>query len=323
MNSLIENNSFFVNIIILIFFIIIIHILLNEFFMKSSCSQKKSYKTQEDDQDQFENVETPTPIVGKDTPIDVKPTKKVSLFWASWCGHCVHFKPTFIEFKDKISNNKNIEVNMIQCDNPDNSTSKLLDKYQIQGFPTVIIEEYGKFKTYNGLRTVEGLMNALDNSNGPTPTEGNPTKPIPPEVIPTYNTVVNSYDNKVVNPEENTIVNSDDNKVVNSEENTVVALNFNTSWCGHSKNFQPIWDEFANSINYIPNMKAFDIKCDDNKNDELCKKFNIEGYPTVIIVRNNDIIPYDGPRNVKALQNTVLDIAQNTMPDIPNNITNL
>ena len=254
--------------------------------MQSSCSQQASSTTQEDDQNQ--EMFKPIPV-----------TKKIYFFWAPWCGHCVEFKPAFNEFAQRIINNKEIEIIMVNCDKPDGQCVELMNKYKVDGFPTVIIEENLSFKQYDGPRTVEGLMtivegfgNTLDN-NGPTPTgyirtdikeSSNPTDSmLPMAQLP------NSTD-----------------------ENTIVILNFNTSWCGHSTKFQPIWDEFTDSLNYIPNknIKAFDIKCDDNKNEALCKQFNVEGFPSVIIVRNNDIIPYNGPRSVVNLQDAVLQIAE-------------
>ena len=255
--------------------------------MQSSCSQQASSTTQEDDQKQ--EMFKPIPV-----------TKKIYFFWAPWCGHCVEFKPAFNEFAQKIANNKEIEIIMVNCDKPDEKSVELMNKYNVVGFPTVVVEENSKFNHYEGPRTVTGLMtivegfdNTLDN-NGPTPTGYIRTDIQDPIVTPDVAVTPDLLNNS------------------NTDENTIVILNFNTLWCGHSTKFQPIWDEFTDSLNYIPNknIKAFDIKCDDDKNAGLCKQFNIEGFPSVIIVRNNDIIPYNGPRNVVNLQEAVLQISE-------------
>ena len=34
----------------------------------------------------------------------------------------------------------------------------------------------------------------------------------------------------------------------NIQENKIIVYNFNTSWCGHSKSFQPVWNKFTESI---------------------------------------------------------------------------
>ena len=43
--------------------------------------------------------------------------------------------------------------------------------------------------------------------------------------------------------------------------------NFNTTWCGHSLKFQPIWDLFIKSLNKSDNIVAYDVKCNDNKKE--------------------------------------------------------
>ena len=40
----------------------------------------------------------------------------------------------------------------------------------------------------------------------------------------------------------------------NTQESKITIYNFNTTWCGHSKNFQPIWDKFVESINANDNI---------------------------------------------------------------------
>ena len=80
--------------------------------------------------------------------------------------------------------------------------------------------------------------------------------------------------------------------------------NFNTSWCGYSTAFQPEWDKFMVKINKeksIPNTQAFDIKCDDESREQMCKEYNIEGFPTVIFERGDVRKAYQGPRTSEGL----------------------
>jgi len=100
----------------------------------------------------------------------------------------------------------------------------------------------------------------------------------------------------------------------NAHTNTLTIYNFNTSWCGHSINFQPTWDKFVNSITDNTNIIAIDAKCDDNKYEKLIEKYNIEGFPTIIIDDTNTFIKYNGKRTVNGLRNALKlnDIIDNT-----------
>jgi hypothetical protein len=81
--------------------------------------------------------------------------------------------------------------------------------------------------------------------------------------------------------------------------------NFNTSWCGWSKVFQPEWDKFTmnvksnDSLNGV--VEIMDIKCDNDNNTQLCIDHNVEGYPTVVIIKNGVSSHYRGPRTVDGL----------------------
>lgn len=95
------------------------------------------------------------------------------------------------------------------------------------------------------------------------------------------------------------------NRMIQKEkfsDNDIKIYNFNTDWCGYSKRFQKTWDEFITySQKNMMNIKAIDVKCDDSKNKELCKKYPVPGYPTVVAVVNNISKIYDGPRTVSDL----------------------
>ena len=86
--------------------------------------------------------------------------------------------------------------------------------------------------------------------------------------------------------------------------------NYNASWCGWSKKFQPEWDNFTtivksdNTLNNMVDVK--DIKCDDN--NQICTDNNIDGYPTVVINVNGKSTIYNGPRTSDELMKTLKKI---------------
>lgn len=91
----------------------------------------------------------------------------------------------------------------------------------------------------------------------------------------------------------------------------VKVYNFNTDWCGWSVRFQPEWKKFEDATrndSSLKNVEAFDVKCDDPKNEELCKEFEVSGFPTVIIEANGQRGLYKGAREAKEIADTVKDL---------------
>ena len=81
-----------------------------------------------------------------------------------------------------------------------------------------------------------------------------------------------------------------------TQDNKTKVFNFNTLWCGWSKRFQPEWDKFSESVKNNTNIEAIDIKCDNLENEQMCKEYDVPGFPYVIIEKNNIRTPYNGPR---------------------------
>ena len=95
----------------------------------------------------------------------------------------------------------------------------------------------------------------------------------------------------------------------------MVVYNFNTSWCGWSKKFQPEWNKFSEEnskqkINKKFNIKALDIKCDDNEeNIKLSNKYNVPGYPYIVIdIDGKNPMVYTGERTSSALLNFIKEL---------------
>ena len=78
-------------------------------------------------------------------------------------------------------------------------------------------------------------------------------------------------------------------------------MNFNTEWCYYSKKFQPIWDNFSKKMKNKRNLVIKDIKCDNPSNEKICGKYDIEGFPTVKLIKNNKIYDFNGDRSVNSL----------------------
>ena len=93
----------------------------------------------------------------------------------------------------------------------------------------------------------------------------------------------------------------------NTNTNKLNIYNFNTSWCGYSTSFQPVWDEFTDQMhNLFPNVNVIDVKCDNN--NQLCDHYKIPGFPYVLFEYNDQQEPYTGPRTIDSLMNKVNEI---------------
>ena len=96
----------------------------------------------------------------------------------------------------------------------------------------------------------------------------------------------------------------------NKTSNLIKVYNFNTSWCGYSVRFQPEWKKFEEEINSINNLsiQAFDIKCDNINNEQMCNNYEIPGFPTIIIEKDGNKINYNGPRTANAIIETIQNL---------------
>tara|TARA_B100001248_G_C27327700_1_gene429837 strand:+ start:87 stop:590 length:504 start_codon:yes stop_codon:yes gene_type:complete len=83
-----------------------------------------------------------------------------------------------------------------------------------------------------------------------------------------------------------------------------IIINFNTEWCYYSKKFQPIWDDFTKKMKG-KNIVVKDVKCDISQNEPICAKYDIEGFPTVKLIKNNKVYEYNGRRTVDDLTNYI------------------
>jgi thiol-disulfide isomerase/thioredoxin len=85
----------------------------------------------------------------------------------------------------------------------------------------------------------------------------------------------------------------------NKRSHEVIIYFFNVDWCPHCKTAKPEWEKFAKLYNgkekgeYV--IKCVDYNCTD-ENAEVTKiinKYNIESYPTIKMLKDNQVIEFD------------------------------
>ena len=96
------------------------------------------------------------------------------------------------------------------------------------------------------------------------------------------------------------------------EEKKVAELYmFIVDWCPHSKKALPIWQELKTETEgkLIHNYQVVFNLVNGEEQPELADKFKVDGFPTIKLVKGNQIIEYDAKpdlKNLKEFLNSVL-----------------
>jgi protein disulfide-isomerase A6 len=87
-------------------------------------------------------------IAGYDNP-------ELITFTAKWCGHCIRFQPVLDQLK-----NEKLNIKLINYDSE--KDKNMMSKYNIQGFPTIMLNHKNKLIEYNGNRDKESIINFIN-----------------------------------------------------------------------------------------------------------------------------------------------------------------
>jgi len=84
---------------------------------------------------------------------------------------------------------------------------------------------------------------------------------------------------------------------INDPANGFWLLKFYAPWCGHCKKMAPMLDQVAV---YLEGKMAIG-KIDCTREKKVCKRFDVRGYPTLLVTRDGDMFPYPGERHADAI----------------------
>ena len=97
--------------------------------------------------------------------------------------------------------------------------------------------------------------------------------------------------------ESNEVNESNESNEANESNKLKIILYF-AHWCGHCKNFLPIWNEFKKN-NTNSHLEISEVDCEAD--NEICNNNNIKGFPTVILYKNNQSHEFNDERSISAL----------------------
>ncbi len=94
-----------------------------------------------------------------------------------------------------------------------------------------------------------------------------------------------------------------------NDTSTIYIIKFYAKWCPYCKKIKDIWDKVYGQLNGIKKSSGETIKVfqigEDNMNISKFKEtfnFDIDGFPTIIKMKNNKIDVYEGSRTYESIK---------------------
>ena len=164
LGKLSRNNKYLLAIVIVI--VLLAAILIPIFLTKESKESFQSIEYVEDSMDGPDGEYVYSQLTEKKPDLIPKRDEIIiGLFYANWCPHCVHFKPTFKKVGDmwkdpskRTINNKRLRFVEIDCE----VLADLAAKYKVQGYPTIKIIDQDRDVEYTGSRDEHDFAKYLE-----------------------------------------------------------------------------------------------------------------------------------------------------------------
>lgn len=116
--------------------------------------------------------------------------------------------------------------------------------------------------------------------------------------------LINFYNN-------NFIINKINNIIKGGEKKSVKVYLFWAEWCGHSNNFMSTWNKLKETKMDNINLEFTDIKDDNEEFEDYSNKFEITGFPTLVILNNDNYEIYNGERTVDSITKFINKFVEN------------
>lgn len=231
------------------------------------------------DDDEASDVVVLTPDNFDDFLAD--PATSIIEFYAPWCGHCKSFAPEY----EKIASTLKGEIRVAKVDADEHKS--LGGKFDVQGFPTIIIHKDGTGHTYKGGRSHDALIARAREIADPS---------FVPPVSAVAELTTENFDSFM-------------------EEHDFVLMMFYAPWCGHCKKIKPAYEEAAEQLKEMHAAGEIDekhavvprlAKLDATEHGDIASRFGVSGYPTLKIFRKGNPSDYKGGREAHELVETIM-----------------
>lgn len=201
-------------------------------------------------------------------------------FYAPWCGHCQKMAPTWAQLAENSRGDKSVTISKVDC----TQNKKTCHEFEVKGYPTLLWIVNGKtVESYQGLRNIEDFKKfisemkkankeAIDNEEGKVPDENTPDLIVELNHLNFEHAIAKGFS----------------------------FVKFYAPWCGHSQRLVPTWKELALKFVRNPNVKLAKVDC--SQEDELCKKYKVVGYPSLLLFHDGDLVTeFNGNRKLEIL----------------------
>lgn len=117
----------------------------------------------------YSNTKTSFKANRENVPKDQNSNKTATLmlFYVDWCPHCKTAKPDWeelrSEYENKTINGYRIIFTEINCTNESEEVEKLMNKYKIEGYPTIKLLKDGQIIEYDAKPSKDTLIQFLNN----------------------------------------------------------------------------------------------------------------------------------------------------------------
>ncbi|XP_003384827.2 PREDICTED: thioredoxin domain-containing protein 5-like [Amphimedon queenslandica] len=184
-------------------------------------------------------------------------------FYAPWCGHCQRLAPVWDELATYYKSDSSVHVGKVDC----TRFGDLCSRYGVKGYPTLLTFGGGiALDKYDGERTLSSLIAFVSKQSGHDDDK-------------VANTASEDQKKNKGHPLSPLVLTADNFDSSISEG--ISFIKFYAPWCGHCKRLAPTWDQLAEMAHETTHATIAKVDC--TAETSLCSRFEITGYPTLIL----------------------------------------